>query len=203
MQVQIRSRSRVTLHRLIPAFPMRITSQRGQQSITRRGFSRPLREGESVGVAAFESIGLHLTGGVFAPSMCQIELADTPIAWLADPHVPPDSALARIQYLRELISGTIFQNPQQALNAQAVATSLHTTPNRIRSALFMQGAAFTHLCRTQRLMRALFDAFQFNLSVADLTTRVGWADRRDLETSFHDWFGVSLQTISRLREDCL
>ncbi|MCA3186232.1 MULTISPECIES: hypothetical protein [unclassified Cupriavidus] len=181
---------------------MRVTSLRGQQAVARRGFTRPLKEGESVCIPAFESIDIHLAGGVFAPSRCQIDLADTPIAGLHTVPFPSANA-ARIDYLRELISGTVFHNPQQTLNAQAVAKSLDTTPKRIQSALFMQGAAFTQLCRTQRLMRALFDAVQFNVSVADLTSRVGWVDPRDLETSFYDWFGVSLQTVSRLREDCL
>ncbi|MGO4330368.1 hypothetical protein AB4Z48_35165 [Cupriavidus sp. 2TAF22] len=63
--------------------------------------------------------------------------------------------------------------------------------------------AFTQICRTQRLMRALFESMQFNLSIAELKDRIGWAGPHDLESSFYDWFGVSLQTVSRLREDGL
>ena len=204
MQVQIRSRSRVALHRLVPAFPMRITASRGEQHLTRRGFQRPLREGESVSIPAFESVDLQLTGAIFSPSECRLELdgftVDTATRQI---HAQVHDMESRILYLRELISGSVFQEPQKIWNADIVADALQTTPDKIRSALFTQGAAFTQLCRTQRLMRAFFESFQFNLTVADLKARVGWSDAGDLEASFLDWFGVSLQTISRLREDCL
>lgn len=198
MQVQIRCRSRVALHRLVPAFPMRITSSCGQQTLLRRGFERALREGQTIYVPAFESIDLHLTGALFCPSVCHLELSG------GVGSLPKASdAASNVQYLRELISGTVFHNPERAWNANVMASTLEMTPRKIRNALFKQGAAFTHLCRTQRLMRALFESIQFNLSVADLKTRVGWADSKDLEASFYDWFGVSLQTVSQLRDDRL
>lgn len=188
MQVQIRCRARISLRRLVPAFPMRITPSRGQHTLTVRGFSRPLREGQAVSIPAFASVDLHLAGSLFSPAECHLELVNT----------PPDAP-----HLRDLISGVVFHNPQQAWSASVMASTLHTTPGKIRSTLFTQGAAFTQICRTQRLMRALFESIQGNLSVTDLKARVGWADSRDLEASFYDWFGVSLQTVSRLREDCL
>lgn len=204
MQVQIRCRSRVSLHRLVPAFPMSITATRGEQTLSRRGFTRPLREGQTIGIPAFESVDLHLTGGIFFPSECTLSLSDSHgVSSKELPAFATGSASAKVQHLRELISGTVFQNPQETWNAKVMATTLQTTPNKIRTALFTQGAAFTQLCRTQRLMRALFDSFLFDLSVADLRQRVGWGDGKDLEASFHDWFGVSLGTVARLREDGL
>ncbi|AEI82388.1 hypothetical protein CNE_BB1p09770 (plasmid) [Cupriavidus necator N-1] len=183
---------------------MHITLRKGEQVLMRRGFSRALREGQTVSVPAFESIDLHLTGGIFSPSECRLDLVDAPPQPLEElKRIGTGGGIGQVQYLRELISGTVFQNPQEAWSAQVMASALQTTPDRIRTALFMQGAAFTELCRTQRLMRALFDSFRFNLTVADLKDRVGWGDSRDLEASFHDWFGVSLHTVARLREDCL
>lgn len=201
MQVQIRCRSRVSLHRLIPAFPLRITASRGQQILAARGFSRTLREGQTVSIPAFASIDLHLAGSLFSPGACDLVLDDAAV----DLHtvMKVGATAPKVEYLRELISGTVFHHPQQEWNAQVMASALQTTPDRIRTALFRQGAAFTQICRTQRLMRALFESIQSNLSVADLKARIGWADSRDLEASFYDWFGVSLQTVSRLREDSL
>lgn len=204
MRVQIRCRSRVSLRRLVPAFPMQITASRGQHSLTRRGFSRSLWEGQTVCISPFESIDLHLSGGLFSPAACHLELDDGTLEALESRTLIRGSGtLPKVQYLRDLISGTVFHHPQEEWNAHKLASALKTTPSRIRTTLFMQGAAFTQICRTQRLMRALFESIQFNLSVADLKTRVGWTDSRDLEASFYDWFGVSLQTISRLREDGL
>lgn len=201
MQVHIRCRHRVSLQRLVPAFPMSITVATGELSLTRRHFTRVLREGQTIAVPAFESVDLGLTGDMFRPSACVLSLAD---------HHDADARTAArmhaagvaspVQQLRELVSGTVFRNPQQTWNANVMATTLQTTPHRIRAALFTQGAAFTQLCRTQRLMRALFDAFLLDLSVADLRQRVGWAEGSDLESSFHDWFGISLDTVARLRQ---
>ncbi|MFJ4291166.1 hypothetical protein ACIP1U_15475 [Cupriavidus sp. NPDC089707] len=201
MQVQIRCRSRVSLHRLIPAFPLRITASCGHHMLAARGFSRTLREGQTVSIPAFASIDLHLGGSLFSPSACNLVLDDAAVDLRTVMRV--GSAAPRVEYLRELISGTVFHHPQQEWNARVMASALQTTPDRIRTALFRQGAAFTQICRTQRLMRALFESIRCNLSVADLKARVGWTDSRDLEASFYDWFGVSLQTVSRLREDGL
>ncbi|WP_240987761.1 hypothetical protein [Cupriavidus taiwanensis] len=204
MRVQIRCRTHVTLHRLVPAFPMKITARRGEYTLTRRGFSRPLREGQTVGIPAFESIDLHLAGALFSPASCQLELDDVGLHAL-DRHavLKPRGTSTNVEYLRDLISGNVFHRPEQEWNANVLANALQTTPDQIRTTLFRQGAAFTQICRTQRLMRALFESIQFKLSVADLRTRVGWTDKRDLEASFYEWFGVSLQTVARLREDCL
>lgn len=183
---------------------MRITASCGQHTLTRRGFSHSLREGQTVSIPPFESIDMHLVGGLFSPAACHLELDDATLEALdMRALIRGGGTLPKVQYLRDLISGTVFHHPQQEWNARVLASALQTTPSKIRSALFMQGAAFTQICRTQRLMRALFESIQFNLSVSDLKTRVGWTDCRDLEASFYDWFGVSLQTVSRLREDCL
>lgn len=183
---------------------MSITASDGDQLLTRRGYERPLRQGQTVRIPAFESVDLQLTGGLFSPSACTLELSElpkhghSPLSDLHDGDVDD-----KIMYLRELISGSVFQHPQEVWNAAKMAGALQTSPNRIRSRLFMQGVAFTQLCKTQRLMRALFESFRFDLSVSDLKARVGWSENHDLEASFYEWFGVSLQTISRLREDCL
>ncbi len=204
MQVHIRCRSRVTLHRLVPAFPMSITASGGDQRLSRRGYERPLRDGQPVRIPAFESVDLQLTGSLFSPSRCTLELSQAPaLGYGPFSDVRNEDVDGKILYLRELISGSVFQQPQEDWNAAKMAGALQTSPSRIRSRLFMQGVAFTQLCRTQRLMRALFESFRFDLSVSDLKARVGWSENHDLEASFHEWFGVSLQTISRLREDCL
>lgn len=204
MQVQIRCRSSVSLHRLVPAFPMSITATRGEQALTRRGFTRPLRQGQTVGIPAFESVDLQLTGGIFCPSECTLSLSDGHgVAPMELSAFATGGASAKVERLHELISGTVFRNPHKPWNANVLASTLQTTPNKIRTALFTQGAAFTQLCRTQRLMRALFDSFLFDLSVADLRQRVGWGEGKDLESAFYDWFGVSLDTVARLRKDGL
>ncbi|WP_235844785.1 hypothetical protein [Cupriavidus agavae] len=195
MQVHIRCRTTVSLQRLVPAFPMTVTAAAGELTLTRRGFTRVLQGGQRIHVPAFEQVDLLLAGGLFRPAGCVLSLGDEAAA-----SAGMDTGL---QQLRAVISGTIFQNPQESWNAHLVAQMLQTTPGRVRTALFAQGVAFTQLCRTQRLMRALFDAFLLDVSVADLKKRVGWADDKDLEAPFHDWFGVSLDTVARLREAAL
>lgn len=204
MRVQIRCRSRVALHRLVPAFPMRITSCHGEHALTRNGFSRTLQTDRAIDIPAFESIDLQLGGSVFSASSCYLELADgNPKEIALGPSHPSAETPSWAPLLRDMISGTVFHHPQENWNAHTVAHALNTTPERIRTALFTQGMAFTHICRTQRLMRALFESIQFKLSVADLRDRVGWGSKGDLEASFYDWFGVSLQTVARLRDDGL
>lgn len=180
---------------------MRITPHQGVHRLTRRGFQRTLRGDRTVEVPAFESIDLHFEGSFFAVSTCSVEL-DSPIAATlsAARSAAQDTALPKARTLRETISGTVFREPQRAWTAQTVAEAMCTTPERIRSALFMEGAAFTQLCRTQRLMRAFFEIMQVERSVSDLKDVVGWGGKEDLEGSFYDWFGVSLHAVSRLRE---
>jgi hypothetical protein len=160
--------------------------------------------GLAIDIPAFESIDLQLDGGVFSASGCYLELADGALNEIAlGPSHPRVGAPSWAPVLRDMISGTVFHNPRRDWNAHTLAHALSTTPERIRSALFTQGTAFTHVCRTQRLTRALFESMQFKLSVSDLRDRVGWGRKGDMELSFYDWFGVSLQTVSRLREDGL
>ncbi len=201
MRVQISCRTNLSVRRLVPAFPMRITALQGIHRLTRRGFLRTLREDCTVEVPAFESIDLHFEGGFFAVSTCSVEL-DSPVS--ATPSAARSAALGtalpQARTLRDAISGIVFREPQQMWTAHTVAEALSTTPERIRSALFMEGVAFTQLCRTQRLMRAFFEIMQMERSVSDLKDVVGWGGKGDLEGSFYDWFGVSLHTVSRLRE---
>lgn len=199
MQVKIRSCSRISLRRLVPAFPMRITSYRGPHGMTRRGFYRTLREGQPVYIPAFEPFDLHVGGSPFASSTCHIEL-DGARADSSAEVTALMSATSRPygQTLREAISATVFHQPQREWNAELVANALSTTTHCVRRTLFMQGAALTELCRTQRLMRALFESIKMDLSVYELRARIGWP-RGDLEESFYEHFGVSLHTASRLR----
>lgn len=199
MQVKIRSCSRISLRCLVSAFPMRITSYGGHYAMTRRGFHRTLEEGRVVDIPAFEPIDLHVGGSLFSASTCHIELDDRRSAVIGRA-IPSDFDTSRQEghLLRELISATVFHDPQRDWNAELVASVLHTTANSIRRTLFTQGAALTEICRTQRLMRALFESMQVERSVSDLKALVGWV-RSDLEESFYERFGVSLQTVSRLR----
>jgi hypothetical protein len=180
---------------------MRITPYQGVHKLTRQGFQRTLSDNRTVVVPAFNSIDLHLAGNFFAASTCSIEI-DNPVstvlstAWLA----AGGAALPKARPLCEVISGTVFHEPHQAWTARTFAEALCTTPERIRRVLFMEGAAFTQLCRTQRLMRAFFEIMQSDCSLSELREVVGWGGKGDLESSFYDWFGVSLRTISRLRE---
>lgn len=203
MHVQIHSRSRISLHRLVPACPMTICASSGTPVLTRRGYTRTLREGQTVAIPAFEPVDIHLTGGLFSPSACRIAIDDAAMQSL-DLH--PGSACAHTQralVLRDLVSGSVFSHPDRDWNANVLADVLRTTPGQVRNVLFRQGAALTDICRTQRLMRALFETCQANLTVADLKARVGWAGNGDLEGSFYNWFGVTLDTVARLREDAL
>ncbi|MWL91508.1 hypothetical protein [Cupriavidus sp. SW-Y-13] len=180
---------------------MSITADSGELSLTRRGYVRTLRVGQRIAVPAFEQVDLLLTGSLFRPTACVLALGDEEVTASAHPCIGWIDHTARMELhqIRALISGTVFQNPQETWSANRVASMMHTTPRKIRAALFAQGDALTHLCRTQRLMRALFDAFQLDLSVADLKRRVGWGADKDLEATFQDWFGVSLDTVARLR----
>ncbi|WP_459575397.1 hypothetical protein, partial [Cupriavidus sp. 8B] len=146
MRVQISCRTNLSLRRLVPAFPMRITPHQGVHGLTRRGFQRALRDNRTVEVPAFESIDLHFEGSFFAVSTCSVEL-DSPISATlgAARSAAVGTALPKARTLRETISGTVFREPQQAWTAQTVAQALCTTPERIRSGLFMEGAAFTQL----------------------------------------------------------
>jgi hypothetical protein len=168
--------------------------------MTRRGFHCRLKEGQPVQVPAFEPVDLHVGGSPFSASTCHIELDDgnrTDVIGTAGVLGNTEGGEFRL-LLREQISANVFHHPQRAWSAEAVANALSTTTHSIRRTLFMQGAALTEICRTQRLMRALFEAMQLELSVNDLKTRVGWAGN-DLEESFYDRFGVSLHTVARLR----
>lgn len=181
---------------------MSVTAIRGEQYLIRRGYARALREGQTVNIPAFERVDLQLAGGIFLPSVCRLQLC------IPAPHESGqregtrtvDVQCGDVQ-LRHVISEGVFQNPQREWSATAMAGALQMTRNKIRTMLFRQGDALTQLCRTQRLMRALFDSLLCDLEVSDLKVRLGWPDTSDLEASFQDWFGVSLQTVSRLRED--
>lgn len=200
MLVQIRSSSCMTLRHLLAAFPMRITAQGGQYAMTRRGFCRKLEDDRVVDVPAFEPIDLHIGGSPFSGAACRIELNQDCSYLVGHYRTRTDAPnpLAGGHALRDLVSAAVFREPRREWSAALVASDLSTTPVNIRRTLFTQGTAIREICRTQRLMRALFETMQIKRSVPELSGMVGWAGR-DFEESFYDRFGVSLQAISRLR----
>lgn len=70
--------------------------------------------------------------------------------------------------------------------------------SQLRRLLFSQGTALTELCRTQRLMRLLFEAMAGDVAMNDLQRFVGWPPNSDAESAFYDRFGVSMRTVRRL-----
>ncbi|WP_432260905.1 hypothetical protein [Cupriavidus sp. TMH.W2] len=200
MQVKIRSCSRISLTGLVPAFPLRVVFYGGHYGVTRRGFHRALREGQVVDIPAFEPVDLHMGGSLFAASTCRLELDDRRGAVIGTAMASSYEASRRAEHtLRDLISATVFCQPQRAWNAELVARSLSISASSVRRTLFTQGAALTEICRTQRLMRALFESMQTGRPLSDLKAVVGWTGG-DLEESFYERFGVSLHTVSRLRQ---
>jgi len=192
MRVQLQTHSHVRLSRLIPAFPLAVAPVRGRALLRRRGFDRILVPGHEVLVDPFESVELHLDGGASQPSTCRLEIHDGPAA--------------RDLCFHQRLSQRVFVQPRHSWNADFIAGLMHTSPPRVRRMLFSEGAALTDVCRTQRLMRALFDVMSDDAAMRDpmcdpmrdLKRRVGWPPCSDLGTYFYDWFGISLDTARRL-----
>lgn len=192
MHVQLQCRTPLLLQRLIPAFPVTLIALNTGHSIRQRGYRRSLPVGHPVRVPAFEPFDLQLTGDTFSATGCAIELNEEETTSL------PLSAQEKA--LPVLVSRLIFREPDTPWNAKSTATSLGMEPERLRALLFARGAALSQLCRTQRLMRALFESAQTEMPVGHLKRRIGWPETGDLETTFYEWFGVSLQTVAQLRE---
>ncbi|KHK55881.1 hypothetical protein PI87_12880 [Ralstonia sp. A12] len=192
MHVQLQCRTPLLLQRLVPAFPVTLTASNTGHSIRQRGYRRLLPVGHPVRVPAFEPFDLQLTGDTFNATGCAIELNEEEATSL--------EPAAQEKVLPVLVSRLIFREPDTPWNAKSTATTLGMEPERLRALLFARGAALSQLCRTQRLMRALFESAQTEMPVGHLKRRIGWPEARDLEVTFYEWFGVSLQTVARLRE---
>jgi AraC-like DNA-binding protein len=190
MRVHLQSYSHVSLSRLLPAFPLTIVATRGRSLMRRRGFDRILVPGQRIIVAPFEAIELHLDGAAMQPSSCTMEIQEHPVGSRALP-------------FHHRLSQRVFLHPERAWSADFLADLLNTSPPRIRSMLFSEGAALTDLCRTQRLMRTLFEVLEGKVSARELSGRVGWPPRSDLEPAFYDWFGISLRAARLLARDRL
>lgn len=196
MYVQLQCRAPLLLQRLVPAFPITLTASDIGHSVRQRGYRRPLPVDQAVRMPAFEPFDLQLSGHAFNASACVIELeeAEEEAGSILEP---------TLAALPALLSRRIFSEPHTSWNAHSAASALGMEPGRLRQLLFARGAALGQLCRTQRLMRALFESTQAEMPIGHLKRRIGWPEARDLEAPFFDWFGVSLQTVARLRSDAL
>lgn len=180
LHVLLQSHSHISLSRLLPPFPLTIVAISGTPMIRRRGFNHILTPGRRVDIEPFELVELHLHGGPLQQSGCLIEMREAHSASTAPA-------------LHQRIAQHVFLQPACPWNAEYVAARLQTSSAQIRRALFSEGAALTHICRTQRLMRGLFETGTDKLSMTELKRRIGWPPHGDLEAAFHDWFGLSLQ----------
>lgn len=185
MRVQLQAASHVQLSCLLPAFPLVIAATRGKTLVRRRGFERLVVPGRPVVVPPFEAVDLHLDGGAVQPACCSLEIQLRP-------------AGAPSVSLHHRLSQRVFVQPQHTWSAASIADLLCASPTQVRRTLFSEGAALTELCRTQRLMRALFEVMHDGVGAEELKRRIGWPPRSDLEAAFYDWVGLSLHTFRRL-----
>lgn len=182
MRLSIESASHLRLARLAPAFPVTVTATRGTAVLRRDGFDRMLVPGLPCRVEPFQGFDLLVDGTMAQPAGCRIDIAP------ATDH--SDHAL-----LHRVLSRRIFLQPDLPWRAEFAAGLLGLPPERIRRALFAEGAAFGDLCRTQRLMRLLFEAPHGRAGLPSLKRRVGWPPGHDVEASFHDRFGITLDLL--------
>ncbi|MFC4521030.1 AraC family transcriptional regulator [Cupriavidus pinatubonensis] len=185
MRVHLQSYSHVSLHRLFLAFPLTIVPTHGRSVVRRRGHERLLVPGHDVTIEPFETIDMHLDGSSGQPSSCTFEIRR------GMPGTPQDA-------LHQRISRRVFLQPQYEWSAGFIAERIDMPATQLRRLLFSQGTALTDLCRTQRLMRLLFEAMAGDVAMADLKRFVGWPPNGDVESAFYDRFGVSVQTARRL-----
>lgn len=186
MHVHLQCDFQVRFHRLLPVFPWLIVPTGGKAFIRRRGFERVLVPGQTLTVEPFEPVELLLDGSYAQPAACTFEVQCD-----AD-GTGDESALHRA------ISQRVFLDPQHAWDAGYLSRLLDMPALEIRRKLFSQGYALTDIRRTQRLMRALFEVQVRGSRTEDLRRCIGWPEHGDLESAFHDRFGVSLLTARRL-----
>lgn len=185
MRVQLQSCTHLHLQRLVPAFPLVVTVTQGKILVRRRGFERVIVPGHSMEIGPFEMIDLYLDGGPAQLACCILEIL-------------PEPGNAAEPSLHHRLSQRVFIQPQHTWTAAFIADFLRASPTQVRRTLFSEGAALTELCRTQRLMRALFEVLEDGIGAEELKRRIGWLPRSDLEAAFYDWFGLSLHALRRM-----
>ncbi|TDF65663.1 AraC family transcriptional regulator [Cupriavidus sp. L7L] len=185
MRVHLQSPMHISLQRLLLAFPLSVAVTQGRVVVRRRGFDRLLVAGQEMAVAPFEAIDLHLDGSGAQPAACHLELHG----------VVPAAAQAALHHR---VSKRVFLQPQYAWSAAFIAERLDISAAQVRRTLFAQGTALTDLCRTQRLMRVLFEAMSGHVATADLARFAGWPANSDLDCAFYDRFGLSMDAARRL-----
>ena len=181
MLVHLQSFAHLRVSRMVPAFPLVVLATGGHAQVRRRGFVRTLLPGQHTIVPALEHIDLHLEGSAYQEASCTLEIADN-----AKP--------SHTSSLRHWISQQVFLQPAHTWNAAFVSDVLHTSALHVRRSLFSEGATLTEICRTQRLMRLLFEILNGDLPTAQVRTHAVWPPSGDLDSSFYDWFGLSLQS---------
>lgn len=175
---------------------MKVTSLNGEQIINRQGYSRVIREGQFVRLPAFVSASLILGGSLFKGSHCSLDLEVINSSIL---NVESLNDLLHSRPLWEVLSLSVFMNPQEGWSVENIADSLRTTSSRVRRTLFSQGNCFTEICNTQRLMRALFELTGGEYRRCNVASRIGWHQSSDFESCFYDRFKVSADTILGMR----
>uniref|UniRef100_UPI003F490701 AraC family transcriptional regulator n=1 Tax=Cupriavidus yeoncheonensis TaxID=1462994 RepID=UPI003F490701 len=185
MRVYLQSRVHVSLQRLLPAFPLSVACIQGRQVVKRRGYRRLLTPGQEITIEPFDGIDLSLDGTPMQPSACVLMM-----------HAVGTVALS--SSLHHRICERVFLQPQSAWSAAFIAERLKISTAQLRRMLFSQGTALTDLCRTQRLMRALFWAMATDIALPDLARVTGWPPNGDLDSAFHDRFGLTIEAARRL-----
>lgn len=185
MHVHLQSSMHASLQQLLLAFPLSVGAGRGRVVVRRRGYERVLLPGQQAIVEPFEAFALRLDGSSAQPAACTLEMLGL------SPAQPSEC-------LHHRIAKRVFLQPQYAWNAAFIAERLGMSAAQLRRALFAQGTALTDLCRTQRLMRLLFDVMAGEAGLADARRRVGWPASGDLDSAFYDRFGVSLEAARRM-----
>lgn len=145
MRVRLQSHMHISLHRLLPAFPLSIVGAHGRLVIVRRGYERLLLPGQKITNDPFDAMDLYLDGSNVQPAACTLEI---------DAMAPAALPAA----LHHRICKRVFLQPHVAWSAAFIAERLDISTAQLRRILFSQGMALTDLCRTQRLMRVLFEA---------------------------------------------
>ncbi|NOV22754.1 AraC family transcriptional regulator [Cupriavidus necator] len=185
MHVHLQSSMHASLQQLLLAFPLSVGAERGRVVVRRRGYERVLLPGQQAILDPFEAFALHLEGSSARPAACTLEMLGL------SPAQPSEC-------LHHRIAKRVFLQPQYAWNAAFIAERLGMSAAQLRRALFAQGTALTDLCRTQRLMRLLFDVMAGDAAPGEARRRVGWPANGDLDSAFYDRFGVSLEAARRL-----
>ncbi|WP_316153744.1 AraC family transcriptional regulator [Cupriavidus sp. BIC8F] len=185
MHVHLQSHMHVSLQQLLLAFPLSVSAAHGRLVLRRRGYERLLLPGQQLTIEPFETFALHLDGSSTQPAACTLEIQRM---------IPA----AQQECLHHRICKRVFLQPHYAWNAAFIAERLGMSTAQLRRMLFSQGTALTELCRTQRLMRLLFEVMAGDAGIGEARRRIGWPASSDLDCAFYDRFGLSMEAASRL-----